>query len=205
MPTTLEKCDEAIRELMNELIEDHYPDLREAEAKIELLAARNPKGPPVKLHGYPCAATVKVNSYKDRVEGKDDATITIDIEAWETTPDDRRRALLDHELYHLLVKRKTRKRGRRRRRGGSEDLDPVAEAEVGTIARDDLGRPVLKVRLHDLVVGGFTEIIKRHKDAALEVGHIQHCVDQAGQYLMFEHEKKKGTATKNRETAGAAA
>lgn len=186
MPTTYETCDEEIRELVNELIEKHHADLKEAGASIELLSARNPKGPAVKLHGYACAAIVKVNSYKDRVEGKEDATIMIDADEWGTTPDDRRRAILDHELHHLVVKRKTRRKGRRRR-GGSENIDGIAEAEVGQILRDDLARPILKCRLHDLVVGGFIVIAKRHRDASLEYAHIKHCLDETGQFLMFEH------------------
>lgn len=170
MPTTFERCNEEVRDLVDDLIRDHYPDLIEAGIRITLLFAYaekddngEPKGAALKLHGYPCAATVKVNSYRDRVEGKGDATITIDGDVWPTTPNPRRAALLDHELYHLVVK----------------------NGEDG-IATDGLGRPKLKVRLHDLVVGGFKEIAERHRGASIEQEHIQHCLDQTGQFLMFE-------------------
>jgi hypothetical protein len=133
----------------------HYPDLVEAGVTVNALFAftDDPERPAVKLHGYPCAAVIKINSAKDRLEGKSDATITIDGRAWaEEWSDDGRVALIEHELQHLIVARsKPTKR------------DPEAR-----VLSDDAGRPKLKMRPHDFQIGGFVSIARRHGDESFE-------------------------------------
>jgi hypothetical protein len=101
------------------------------------------------LHGYPCAATIKLNNLKDRVQGKGDVTIEIDGESWKDRTEPQQRAILDHELYHLMVKRKN-----------------------GEVVTDDIGRPKFELRPHNLVVGGFAEIVARHGEEALDYEHL---------------------------------
>ena len=50
--------------------------------------------PALKLHGAPAAAIVKINSLKDRVEGKSDATIFLDGEHWGQTSEAEKVAIL---------------------------------------------------------------------------------------------------------------
>ncbi len=140
--------------LLAEMQSTHHRDLVEAGVTVGLLAAHaprdkntgEPKGQALSLHGYPCWATVKINSLRDRVEGKADATVTIDGDRWCELETPEQRAVLDHELTHLEV---------------------VHDAD-GAIALDDALRPKLKMRLHDVQLGGFYSIIDRHKMAAIE-------------------------------------
>src|SRR5690606_5222802 len=112
------------------------------------------------VNGYPAAAMVKINSYRDRVEGKADATIFIDADEWEGLDDPRREALIDHELQHLEVKR-----------------DP----DTGAPLSDDAGRPKLKIRKHDHQYGWFDVIAERHGDASYEVRQAKAFADRHGQ------------------------
>lgn len=97
-------------------------------------------------HGYPAAALVRVNSHKDRVEGKADATILVDGDQWPDWPAERRLAILDHELTHLELVMKD-----------------------GAVQRDDCGRPRLRLRKHDFELGGFEAVAERHKRAEIQV------------------------------------
>lgn len=109
--------------------------------------------------GYSALAVVKINSLKDRVEGKADCTIDFDEEAYAQWPESKLRAIIDHELEHLQLQ--THKKG----------------ARTGEVKTDDCGRPLLKMKLHDLVLGGFECIIARHQENAVEAQIIAACVD----------------------------
>ena len=92
-------------------------------------------------------AIVKINSLKDRVEGKADATILLDGYQWDhEMSEDQRKAVLDHEVMHLMLER---------------------DGE-GQIVADDIGRPKLKMRLHDFHFGGFHAIAERHGPHSVE-------------------------------------
>jgi hypothetical protein len=140
MGITYEKADAGVHRLVRELVDAHHPDLKEAEARITVLVAclRDEDGAllptsAVKWHGYEAAAVVKVNSLRDRAEGKADATITLDGNSWEKRPAEEQRGVLDHELCHLEV----------RRDGHNQVL------------ADDLGRPRLRLRNADWMLEGF--------------------------------------------------
>lgn len=111
------------------------------------------------LHGYPAAATVKIMSHERRAQGSADVLLTIDAIAWHELSAAERVALLDHELTHVLILEKD-----------------------GAVVRDDLRRPKLKLRLHDVEIGGFLEVMDRHREAALEVMAVRACVRAGGQY-----------------------
>lgn len=116
-----------------------------AHAKIDEKTGMR-KGPALKLHGYPALAIVKINSYRDRVEGKPDATVCVDGDDWGSWPVEKQRALLDHELTHLEL---------------------VFDDEGG-VKLDDACRPRLVMRPHDIVIGGFEEVIDRHQQHSCE-------------------------------------
>lgn len=148
MPTTYEPAKkDDMAQLQQAIVRWHGP-LDKAKVRVAMLMARNDDGQPVKLHGYTCAATVKINSYKDRVEGKADATIVVDEHAWDDMTIEERLALLDHELEHL-------------------ELVPDKD-QPDVWQTDDMGRPRLKMRLHDWQLGGFAEIVERHGSNAIE-------------------------------------
>lgn len=122
-------------------------DILFAKPKPDKNGETDPAAVTVKHGGYPAAAVVKVNSFKLRAQGHADAEITIDHERWTVTPEDRKDALIDHELEHLELK-----------------LD-----KDGNVARDDLDRPMLKLRPHDHQFGWFDSVARRHGAASYEM------------------------------------
>lgn len=63
-PANLEMID-----MVDLLLHTQYPDLLKHGVLIGVLMATNPDGPAVKLHGYACAATIKVISLRERARG----------------------------------------------------------------------------------------------------------------------------------------
>lgn len=155
--------------ILQDLMSRHYPDLTEAGVTVAVLfahAPRNettgePKGPALTHANWPAAALVKVNSQKDRVEGKSDATILLDGDQWPDWSDGRKAAVIDHELYHLEVQRD----------------------QEGGIKLDDANRPKLKIRPHDWQLSGFAAIAERHGQDAFEVEAARLLKDKHGQLL----------------------
>jgi hypothetical protein len=146
-------------EFDNETLERHKKKAAKALAKGIIL------DPPavLKLHGVRCAATIRVNSYADRVQGKPDVTVTIARDSWEAFSDEQKLALIDHELEHLLP-----------------DLDDEKNPRS-----DDLGRPKFKMRPHDWDLSGFASVVRRHGRAAVEVKTTVNFITSAdGQMLM---------------------
>lgn len=130
-----------VHDLINSTLEKHHPELVDAGVTIDAIFAFNDKGEhPVKFGGYPALAVIKITSLKNRVKGQCDAEITIDRDAYQSMNNDQRTALIDHELYHLLIAR------------DKED----------NIKYDDADRPKLKIRKHDYQMGWFREIARRH-------------------------------------------
>lgn len=149
------------RDLLAEVLELYHPDLVSAGVTIYLAFANSEgNGPPVKLHGYPKAAVVRINAYAKRVEGLTDATITVDGDEWPNWSDEERAALMDHEAFHLEV---------------------VRDKKTSQYKTDNAGRPKLKMRLHDYEMGGFDLIARRHGKAAFEVQAARTFKDQRGQ------------------------
>jgi hypothetical protein len=114
--------------------------------------------PAVKLHGYPCAAVVSVIPLKQRVDKRADAEIVIDRERWDDMTDAQRRALLDHEIEHIELQ-----------------VD-----ENGLLKTDDVGRPKLRLKLHDWQRGGFRAVARRHGADAPEVVAARHFAEDFG-------------------------
>ena len=65
MPTTYEKCDDTVRELLNKLIGEYHSPLKAAEVTFDLVfASKTDKDDQpcaaIKLHGVAAAAKVKI-------------------------------------------------------------------------------------------------------------------------------------------------
>ena len=145
MATTYQKCDETVRELLDELLQKHRSDLIDAQATIELLFAFGTDGKPaLKKSGQVVLGRCKINSLQDRAEGKADATITLDGDRWPKMNDRRRLALLHHELTH------------------------IDRWEPGDKDRDDLGRPALAARHGDWNFDGFHRILDLYGEDSVE-------------------------------------
>lgn len=151
MSKTYELAPEEVSSRAGRLIEKYHKDLENSGAKIDYIYARATEGHAVTHGGYPALAVIKIISLKDRAAGRGDAEITIDADAYEGMSGERRDGLLDHELYHLIVRR---------------DDD-------GFVKMDDLDRPMFKMRKHDWQMGWFTEIAQRHGLNSVEVSQAQ--------------------------------
>jgi hypothetical protein len=173
-----------IRSVISDLISEYYPDLTEASVSVNAMfvyAARDadgqPKGPAIKHHGCAAYALIKINSLKDRVEGKDDATIFLDGDNYKDWPKETARAILHHEIHHLLVCR---------------DKD-------GVIKSDDHGRPKLKMRQHDVQIGWFMEIAEQYGSDSIEVQQATMIKAKYGKQLAWsfaeDHAGKKWSKT----------
>lgn len=144
---TYTPADSDVLDRVARLMAAHHGMLVDYKVRIDCLFAHPdldedgvPKGPPVTLNGYTCMAKVKITSAKDRAKGCGDAEIIIDHDAYQDLTDAERDALIDHELQHL-----------------------ESNGEY-----DDMGRPKLKMRLHDHSFGWFDIIVAMHGRAALE-------------------------------------
>lgn len=158
--------DDDLMGIVESLLKKNHPELHDAGVSVECLWALSsePHAPAVKLHGYPCYAVIKVVSLVDRVMGCRDVRITIDQGQWEDLSLRQREALIDHELEHVVL---------------------VKDKRTGILKHDDLGRPKVRMKLHDWQLGGFHTIARRHKEAALEVRHMIEFVEsEGGQYVM---------------------
>ena len=164
MPITYERAKPGheAHDLIRGLAAKYHTDLEKHAVTIGvLLAASDDGAAAVKLHGYPCAATVRITPYKQRVQGIEDAVVTLDARLWHDLSDERKAALIDHELQHLEV---------------AFDKDSFAKI-------DDLGRPKLKMRLHDVQAGWFLDIARRHGEHSFEVEQARQIHAAHGQLL----------------------
>ena len=156
-------------ELLSSVIDEFYPDLAETKANIGLVLAYpdvKTGKPPLMRNKLRILAKIKPNSEADRVDGKPDATITLDASHWRDIQADgddaQARALIDHELYHLEVRR---------------------ERKSGRIKTDKAGRPMFNTRPHDWEITGFAAVARRHKLAAAEVIEARIFYDRFGNLL----------------------
>ncbi len=99
-------------------------------------------------------------SLKDRALGRGDAEVSLDGNWWEHATAEQQAALLDHELHHITVK----------------------SDKAGNAQYDDLGRPQIKLRKHDIEVGWFNVIAERHGAASIERSQAKAIMDNSGQY-----------------------
>lgn len=155
MAIELRPASQEAREAMEEAKRRWHDDLVKAEVTVGLLFASRDSDdesdePVLKLRGYPAAAIIEITPYKGRIQGLPDCVIRVDEAEWRNLDQDERLGLMDHELEHAQL---------------------VLDAE-GNVKPDRAGRPMLRCRLHDLVVGGFRSVVRRHGRKALETQHI---------------------------------
>lgn len=169
MPT-FQRCDERVNAMADELLCEfatHQP-LLDAKVKIDFVFAfpdyDEDSGEPIndalRKNGCKALGICRKLALKDRALGRGDAEISLDGEWWRQSDNSERRALLDHELHHLDVKRN----------------------KDGTAQRDDLGRPILKLRPHDHEFGWFEVIAARHGVASQERIQARRIMEQSGQF-----------------------
>lgn len=179
MATIFERCDKTIHALAQSLLEkfpSHGP-LWIGKVKIDLVFARaerddngNLKGCALKKNGLRAYGIARKLPLKDRVMGRGDAEIVLDGDWWETATPEQQAALLDHELHHISLK----------------------ADKHGNIQFDDIGRPQILLRKHDVEVGWFAAIAERHGAASIERTQAKTIMDGYGQFLWPELAPAKG-------------
>lgn len=168
---TYQKCPAAVYKVMNELVADFegHNSIAEASVKIDLLFAYGDRDPDtqelvsdaIKHDGVKALGKARKLSLKDRAAGRGDAEILLDGDFWDSASEDERRAVLDHELYHIRVK----------------------TTRSGTPQYDDLRRPLLVLRKHDFQFGWFVCMAKRHGMASIECIQAEQILRKAGEEL----------------------
>lgn len=157
MGTTYERANKAIEAMVQHALEKYHHDLHKEGVTVDCTIVRKVADEmdvhAMKRSGYPIDAKVGVTSLQDRARGIADAKLMVDGYEWNKATDRQRLALIDHELEHL-------------------DLAPVKptkkEPNLTGNKRDDLGRPVLKVRPHDWQLAGFKTVAERHGEHSHE-------------------------------------
>src|SRR5262245_55896661 len=103
MPISYEKCPDDVAAVGRRMIRQYHADLKELEVRVTYIFAKAPKdghgqplAPAVTVGGYPCYAKVKVIPLIQRADGRADAEVVIDEDAWEDLNDPQREALIDH-------------------------------------------------------------------------------------------------------------
>jgi Putative phage metallopeptidase len=169
MPT-YEACNKSVHQLAQQLIglyAEHKP-LKAVELKLDLVFAfadTDEKGrilnDALTKNGIKALGITRSIPLKDRALGRGDAEIALDGDWWKTASGDEQAALLDHELHHIAVK----------------------TDKAGNIKYDDLNRPLIKLRKHDIEWGAFKVIAERHGSASQERQQAKAIMDRFGQWM----------------------
>jgi hypothetical protein len=161
---TYDAAPEDVHARVRRVIQQFHPDLKTSEARIDLIYVYADEDQPALMcHGYPADAVIRITSAKERAIGRGDAEIVIDRDTYKELSAKEQDALIDHELYHLKVKKDRH----------------------GIIQVDDHRRPKLNMRRHDREYGWFDEIARRHGEASGEIRQARKLLTQEGQ-LYFE-------------------
>lgn len=166
MATSYREADEETYEILSDVMREYFPNLSilDPKPRITILMAHSEKVPALKLHGWPCAAVIKIVKGEERANGGPDVRILVDAFLWAGMKDRRRRALLAHELHHLSIKTHIH-----------EDA-----ARLGC-PLDDYGRPDFKTRPADWQAEGFRQLVEWFGDDALEKIELGKIIQDVGQ------------------------
>lgn len=148
MKRVVENADESTYGLLFEVMGEFHPALVEAGVQVTLLmvGAVTSTGRPVSdttlmCNGSPAVATVRIATPGDIRMGYGDVVIRIDAHDWrEELSRANRAALLDHELCHVGIRRD----------------------RAWRVLRKPDGKPKLKLVPHDIELGVFYSVVRRH-------------------------------------------
>ena len=167
MPT-FERCDKSVEALALEILKrfDTHKPLVALDVKIDFVFAyadTDEKGrilnDALTKGGLKALGITRKISLKDRALGRGDAEIALDGDWWKLANEEQQIALLDHELHHISVK----------------------ADKNGNVQYDDLGRPQIKLRKHDIEFGWFKCIAERHGEFSQERIQAKAIMDFSGQ------------------------
>lgn len=174
MPTTFWKAEanDEIFLIINHAMLNWHKELNQHKIKIGVIYAFSdkPEKPAVSNSGYPAYATVRLVSPKDKVAKDYDVEMLVDATAWRAASSDLKKAIIDHELAHVVLKKKKIKKAKSTEINNAQAADPTQEEEV---VLDDHGRAMVKLRKADWNVGdGFADVVARHGKNAAEYQNI---------------------------------
>lgn len=193
MPTTFHDADALTSALLAEVTRAYHPRLAEAGVIVGVLMARHSDSdkPALKHGGYAVLATMKPESAIERAKWGRDALLKIDDREWEGLGDDRREALLDHELSRI---------DRIDLKG--DELRAAVEDGSPRWKIDDRGRPKLRSVPGDFNVGdAFNAVIARHGYAAIEYRNIQHGIRSADLARQLGEQQRASEAREQEDAA----
>jgi Putative phage metallopeptidase len=172
MSIIYEPANNEIISLLNQVLHETFPSLIDGKVKIAVTVrtkfnSDDEEEPSLMLHGAPAYATIRVISRKNRTYVDHDALIELDGPVWKTLSSANKKALIDHEVNHLVHKR-------------DKEQKPKF---------DDLGRPVLALRPDDWQITGFLAVISRHGPDALEYGSVTR-INEAAQNAAAGHKER---------------
>lgn len=164
-------CEDSVQKTCKAIIDKHHKELDQYGLTVICMfadAGNDANGAPkpaVKLHGRPCAATIKKTSPQNRALGQPDAIINIDKHIWYDLDDIKQMALIDHELTHI-------------------DL---------TYEEDETERPGFTMRQHDWELSGFADVVSRWGKDAIEMMQLRkfHALEDGQTVFGFLDEKKQ--------------
>lgn len=157
---TYAKSDKELNALIREVMGKHHPELKTAGVKVSTLLvemdADDAEGAVLKEGGAPTLGRIKIQNIPARVLGGGDALLEIDLHGFEELEPEQRIALVDHQLQHLELK-----------------LD-----KHGAVREDSAGRPMMRIRPHDIQIGFFSGVAAR-QCAKLEGAVLETTLDAA--------------------------
>ena len=160
--------------LMNEIIDKHYKELRDYDIQIGLFYLYpkldkdgNSKGPSIKSQGVACAANIRIVSDLNRLTDNTDVKIVLAQEIWSKISKEEKEAILDHELYHLVIAK-----------------DPKTDEPLTISETSD--KVKLKMKVHNIVLWGFSDIIERHKMNSQELQILDGISKRYAPYMKAE-------------------
>jgi len=147
------QAEQDVLELLDEVMRKYHRQLSDEKVVVAVLMVHpeadrsgQAKAPAVVCHGHSALAKIRLAKVAERVLGKYDALIELDAPAWTQLPEAPRRALLDHELTHLVL---------------------CCDANDETREHGD-GRPKRTLQPDDYMLTGFVSVVARHGQHAPE-------------------------------------
>jgi hypothetical protein len=150
MPTEYDKADADALAMLAGLVEEYFPGIHglPVPLRIEvLMASAADGGPALKRMGHGCAGKIAIVRPEERATGGPDVRIMIAAAIWRDADDDGRRALLHHEVNHIV---------------------PRLDKGTGRPMLDPYGRPVVKLRRDDWLLTGFRATVELFGADAME-------------------------------------
>jgi len=167
MPT-YQRCTEDVADLAAGVMHQNecFNPIIEAKVTIDYMFAFGRRddetgellGQAITHNGCRALALTRVMPLKHRAAGRADVEILIDHNHWSEISREQKSALLDHELWHISLRE-----------------------DEGGLKRDDLGRPIVRIRPHDFEFGWFKGPAFRHGAASFEQQQAKVIMDQSGQ------------------------